>query len=476
MAAPSKTYTLANSTTADATQVETNFNDVLGCMSSGLIDFSILTLVVASTCTLSGAVTLGSSSSNDLTVNASLASSIPIKTTFSYDIGTSTIGLRDIYLGSADSAARTTKIRGATVASSYTLTLPTTGGTSGYYLNTNGSGTLAYNSPFKYENYLLNSFFDFWQRGTSTTVANGATGYLADRWYANNILGTNGVITYSRQTGGVTGSTYGAKLLISTAPTASQANGCELYQTLDNYTSLRLYNQTCSFSCQVKAFGNVTSIGLQFYYKTTEAKVDTAIGSETTVTINSAGFTLCEMNSKALGTSMTTSGVVGVRIRIAGVSSGSTYDLNNGFQVEQCMWTIGDSAATPIRQFKDQENELAALQRYYEKSYNITVDPGSTTTVGEYFTFQYQATANGGALPVWVPFKVTKRIVPAVVSYSPGGSTADRARVGGATAVAVSTNTGLNGMSCFGLLNNNGGNVGTLGEQLELQWTADAEI
>lgn len=148
MANVSVTHTFTNSTTADATQVNTNFTDIINGTSDGSKDFSISALTCAGNFTANGTTnTLGSASNDDLVINASLASSVAIKTTFSYDVGAATLGLRYLFLGSSDSAARSTKLAGATVASSYTFTLPTTGGTANYLLATDGSGTTSWVNP-----------------------------------------------------------------------------------------------------------------------------------------------------------------------------------------------------------------------------------------------------------------------------------------------------------------------------------------
>src|SRR5581483_6255425 len=118
----------------------------------------------------------------------------------------------------------------------------------------------------------------------------------------------------------------GAQVQITTAPTAAQTNGTELYQTLENLSFLELYSQNACFSANIKALGNVNQVGLQFMSNTSEAKVTTTIGSEVTVAVNTSGFTLGQIVNQALGSAMTTSGVVGVRIRITGVSSGNLYD------------------------------------------------------------------------------------------------------------------------------------------------------
>jgi hypothetical protein len=215
------------------------------------------------------------------------------------------------------------------------------------------------------KNQLINGNFDIWQRGTSTTVANGVSTYQADRWYAKNSLGTNGVLTYSRVTGSLQGSKYGAQVQITTAPTAAQANGTELYQVLENFQTLELYGQSACFGVNVKALGNVTQVGLQLCYATTEIKPTTFIGSETLVSVNNASFTLAQMVAQAVGTSMTTAGVVGVRIRVTGVSSGNLWDLNNGFIVEQAMLHSGTSLANFGRAGRSIGEEFAMCQRFY---------------------------------------------------------------------------------------------------------------
>jgi hypothetical protein len=150
MPSPSVSYSFANSTTADATQVNSNFTDLINGMTDGTKDFSINALTCGGAATLNGSVTLGNASSDDITVTGSLASTIPVKTTYSYDFASSTIGIRSIYLGSADSAARTTRLIGATVASSWTFTLPTAVGTIGQFLvDSTGGGVSAWRYPEK---------------------------------------------------------------------------------------------------------------------------------------------------------------------------------------------------------------------------------------------------------------------------------------------------------------------------------------
>src|SRR5581483_6644910 len=331
-------------------------------------------------------------------------------------------------------------------------------------------------------NSLINGNFDFWQRGTSVTVANGVSTYQADRWYVKNSLGTNGVITYSQNAPGLTNSKFGAKVQITTAPTAAQANGCELYQTLENEDSLIYLNSTASFSINIKALGNVTSVGLQFFYATSETKVTTALGSEKSVTVNTTSFALGQLVAQSISTLPTTSGVLGVRVRILGVSSGNTYDLNNGFIVEQAMMNLGPTclpyfqrAATTIA------GELMLCQRYYEKSYATTTNPGTAGDTNS--PLQLLVGINGSASNSQIAgtqyFKVQKRVAPTMTAYETISGTINLANPlvnsgsrSGTTTFTAANNNLFSTTSNFAYQFNNG----TSFAGIFFGWTAEAEI
>lgn len=272
-------------------------------------------------------------------------------------------------------------------------------------------------------NHLYNGNFDIWQRGTSTTIANGATKYQADRWYVLNQLGTNAVITYSRVAGTSTGAKYGASVQITTAPTAAHSTGISLLQVLENFDTLPLIGKTASFQIKVKALGNVNAINLRFQYKTTEAKPDTNIGSAVVCSVNSASFTTCEIPSEALGTSMTNAGSIAVSMGVNSVSSGNIYDLNNGYVVEQAMVVIGAPPTEFKTKYQSFTEELAACQRYYEKTYDYATAPGTATTAG-CINGQGSVGSFGvfGARPIHAistRYAVRKRTNPTFTPYSP---------------------------------------------------------
>lgn len=103
MAAPSVTYTFSNSTTADATQVNTNFTDLVNSLSDGLKDLTIsslntATLTVSGAATFNGTVALGNATTDDVTITGYIASDILPKTTGTASLGSATQAWEDIYL------------------------------------------------------------------------------------------------------------------------------------------------------------------------------------------------------------------------------------------------------------------------------------------------------------------------------------------------------------------------------------------
>ena len=118
MASPAVTYTFTNSTTADATQVNQNFSDLIAGMTDGSKSFSIDALTVAGATLLNGTVGLGNASADDITFNGYVASAITPKTDDTYDLGTAALAWQDLYLDGAlysDTISELTGAAGVTI-------------------------------------------------------------------------------------------------------------------------------------------------------------------------------------------------------------------------------------------------------------------------------------------------------------------------------------------------------------------------
>lgn len=102
MANISVTYSFTNGTTADASEVNTNFQNIINGLSDGSKDISVAAITAAGIFTANGAVNLGNATSDDLTITARIASDIDPKTAATNTLGDSTQTWLALYLdGSA---------------------------------------------------------------------------------------------------------------------------------------------------------------------------------------------------------------------------------------------------------------------------------------------------------------------------------------------------------------------------------------
>ena len=111
--------------------------------------------------------------------------------------------------------------------------------------------------------------------------------------------------------------------------------------------------------------------------------------------------------------------------------------------------------------------ELSLCQRYYEKSYDDTVTPGSVTQGGAEITRPATTEVNFS-----VRYKVPKRAVTTPVAYSTSGTAGYTAQQDGTSpgdkAIAVA-NQAKNGFRAFGV-------IGSIGAYCSFQWAVDAEL
>lgn len=119
----------------------------------------------------------------------------------------------------------------------------------------------------------------------------------------------------------------------------------------------------------------------------------------------------------------------------------------------------------------DVHADLRGCQRFYEKSYNLNVAPGTTSSyVGSSYVTTSSANINSGASNVY--YKVTKRVTPTHIVYSPAtGATGVGAWDNDASNVSLNTaNQGVSGSSVYPQQN-----IGA-NQYVKFQWVADAEL
>lgn len=349
-------------------------------------------------------------------------------------------------------------------------------------------------NPRQLKNMLINGNFDFAQRSIYNAVAyaSNTLTFSADRWAHNwNIDGTgtgnnwnNQVVAFptgqSEVPGNPTnflrfnllalGSGFGVNSFINIARQSVEDIRSVAGKTLtfSFWARSTIANQklTIGFAQVFGSGGSPTSLltGKQITLSSTFQKftVSIAVPSLSGKTVGSNSYFELLMYSHLGSTFAATWGQPAHTL----ASTSGTID------VAQCMLNEGDFAA-PFTWFgANIEEELAACQRYFEKSYNIDVAPGSATAQGAWIL---QKGGNSQGQYKSERFHVTKRVVPTMIWYSTnGGGVQNRVRNSNTATDLVVNTTSDNGTSGPGTpitaVDVPAGNV------IYAQYTADAEL
>jgi hypothetical protein len=91
------THSFVNGTTADATEVNTNFTDIINGTSDGTKDFSINALTCAGAAILNGNVTLGNATGDTITPTGRLAADLDPSADNARDFGATALAYKAMY-------------------------------------------------------------------------------------------------------------------------------------------------------------------------------------------------------------------------------------------------------------------------------------------------------------------------------------------------------------------------------------------
>jgi hypothetical protein len=375
----------------------------------------------------------------------------------------------------------------------------TLNGTTGLVFN-DGSAQDTAATGFGFKNRILNGSMVLDQRnaGASQTPTNGA--YMLDR-YAINVSQTS-KLTQQQNAGAVTppaGFTKYMGFTSSSAYSVLTGDYFAFYQAIEGlnvadfaWGTASAATVTLSFwvrSSLTGAFGGSLRNGTAarsypFSYtinaaNTWEQKSVTIAGdtSGTWSTDNGVGILV----GFSLGTGSNFNGTVntwgaGNFIQPSGSTSvvgtnGATFYIT-GVQLEKGSTTSFDYRPYGI--------ELALCQRYFEKSYDISVAPGTATSNGEYmFWYGYGANSSGSStngIECWTNylFKVQKRATVTVVTYDVAGNSGQATRFYTGVSPAGNVANTVNTQTEIGWKNTVA--AGSAANGFLINWTASAEL
>ena len=370
------------------------------------------------------------------------------------------------------------------VAGTTVLTLPATSGT----VLTSASATVGANgitfsdgstqtaaaSPYVLKNRIINGAMQIAQRATSATNVgtSSATSYnTVDRFQIYRDGAATGCNPSQQSTGGPTGLPYFIRIQRVSGNTAT--NALNIAQSIESINCYDLAGQSVTLSFWARAGSNYSSISNQL-----AATIASGTGTDGNTYNGLTGFATTATTTITLTTSwqrFTLTGTVAsnanqVAILIQSTPTGTAgtndfYDIT-GVQLEQ------NTSATPFER-RLYNQELANCQRYYEKSYPISVVPGTSTGNGAAFSTQNVGVTTASFILTWVNYKVSKRTDATVAVWDTVGNSGKCTRftLGSTTNTNQGITIDLQGESAMEVYS-----TGTNSAGIALQWTASAEV
>ncbi|OME59491.1 hypothetical protein [Paenibacillus odorifer] len=371
-----------------------------------------------------------------------------------------------------------------------------------YVGNSSGGDTLflaAKNIPYHVNRQaLINGSLDIWQRGSTVQFSGGSPanliGYGPDRWwsqiYSEPVGGGAG--NWARQ-GFTSGQTivpgnpkYFARFNITALPAVQSSSIIRIHQPIENVETFSNEKLTFSFYAKANTTRSISAILLQNFGTGGSADVFTA-GDVTTVNLSTSWqlvkvvFTVPSITGKTIGAGSYVAPVILIykgNNTIIPAPSGTVGSWATGYiDIAQLQLNAGDTAL-PF-QARSVADELALCQRYFEKSHDIEVAPGTATNLNGIESKVVPGNSiSPGQQYGKVMYKVLKRVVPTVVIY-PYTNPANTQRISSSDGVDLAANSGFVGnfgASGFGVYNNSGTALTVSLSSIIFHWTADAEL
>ena len=327
------------------------------------------------------------------------------------------------------------------------------------------------------KNAIINGGMDVWQRGTSIALTASATGYTADRWFC--VTGTGVAATISRQATGDTTNLpsiqYCARVQRNSGQTGTAA--LSITTSLESVNSIPLAGKTVIVSFYARSGSNFSASGNTLFsplVSGTGTDQNYASGYTGSVTVANQGNTLTTTWQRFTMTGTIGATATELALQFSYTPTG-TASTNDYFEVTGVQLELG-SVATPFsRAGGTIQGELAACQRYFEKSIAQSLTPGASANSGEMWF------PNGTIIPgeTWqlVKFAVTKRVNPTITTYSYNGTTNRASDNNGTDYVANTADAWRTNDAAFVIKSSGASNMTVAAVRFVFcNWTASAEL
>lgn len=318
------------------------------------------------------------------------------------------------------------------------------------------------------KNLIINGNFDIWQRGTTFPIS--TTGiYTTDRWFASRSSSV-GNYTVSKVSADI--GEYAVKLQRDPGDTFTEFMG--LTYIIETIECIKLRGKNLSAKIRIKQGADFNSDNLKLAVSQTSDDDQTfsrathgsiVSSSPDWKTINADINTTTEFKEYdiSLGLILDTTNTISVRVGWNPLTA--TAGADDSITIDKIQVELGDQATEFEQRFISEEIELC--ERYYQKSYDLDVDPGTISPNG---SIAEVSTRNSNVNTIGTQFLTTMRSAPTVVLYSPADGTPGSIQ-NSTTKTAFAENISSTGFTHVDSIA-----AGTNANWAIYQFTADAEL
>ena len=305
-------------------------------------------------------------------------------------------------------------------------------------LTTVSQGLLSTDAQYTgFKNRIINGDMVVSQRnGTSSVNANSSTAPYATDRFNINVGGSSAVVACQQVSDAPAGFVNSLRLTVSTAATPSSSQFLFLRQIIEGFNIADFAWGTANAATVTLSFWVKASIaGTYSAFAINSAEDRSYVATFTVSATNTWEYKTITIPGDTTGTWLTNNSN-GIRL---GFDLGSGSNFNGTANAWQSGWEqrtsgtvnwVGTSGATfqvtGVQLEKGNVatsfdvlpygTELALCQRYYEKSYNANVVPGTVTVVG--MLIYMAGTDSAGNVIPSVPFAVKKRAAPSMTFFN----------------------------------------------------------
>ena len=323
-------------------------------------------------------------------------------------------------------------------------------------------------------NPVINSAFQIAQRGVTISAPAAANTYTLDRWIAST--GTGAAATVSRVVTGDTTNLPNIQYCAQVQRNAGQTGTVIWFvQPFETINSIPFVGKQVTFSFYARKGADYSAassalVGNLYSGTGTDQSWVQGYTGQVTVASTTATLTANWQRFQATGTVGATATELAIQFAMTGVGTALTNDY---FQVTGVQIDVSPVALPFRTNAPTLQGELTACQRYYQKSYDTTVNPGTSAANGYSYSNLLSVANNSPYLSN--PIK-SMRVAPTVTIYGYNGTAGTVSEA--STGVDKAANTGqASAIGTEGFVVRNGNaTTQTFSQGAIYQYTASAEL